>query len=311
MKRVHVLLSAYNGEKYIREQIDSILSQTWENVFLYVRDDGSTDGTLAVLREYESEGKLFLEAGANIGFIRSFFWLVEHCGDADYYAYADQDDVWEPAKLEMAVERMEEEEHRAGEPESGHIPLLYFSNYDLCDEKLNFISYAEPETVRKQPAFRNAIVDCMPLGFNSVFNHAARALMKEHIPRHSCGHDWWTYMVCQGMGKVIYDARRTVKHRRTGDNVSAGGMHFIQFQIWRIKKFVVGGYFKNIRIMLAEYWQVYRGRLREEDRRLLSLFVRRKYNLIAALRKTFYPHMFRQNIADELMLRFLFLIGRI
>lgn len=311
MKRIHVLLSTYNGEKYVREQVDSILNQTWENVSLYVRDDGSSDGTLAVLREYESEGRLVLEAGRNVGFIRSFFWLVEHCGDADYYAYADQDDVWEPNKLAFAMERMEEETQRADGEESGQSPLLYFSNYDLCDEGLNFISHAAPESVQKQPSFRNAIVDCMPLGFNSVFNHAARMLMKESIPRHSCGHDWWTYMVCQGMGKVIYDARRTVKHRRTGNNVSAGGMHFIRFQIWRIKKFVVGGYFKNIRIMLAEYWQLYRDRLSEEDRKLLSLFVRRKYNLIAALRKAFYPRMFRQNIVDELMLRFLFLIGRI
>lgn len=311
MKRIHVLLSAYNGEKYIREQIDSILGQTWENVVLYVRDDGSSDGTLSILREYESEGRLILEAGANVGFIKSFFWLVEHCGNADYYAYADQDDVWLPTKLEMAIERMEAETRRDDGDEDEQLPLLYFSNYDLCDEGLNFISCAEPETVQKQPNFRNAIVDCMPLGFNSVFNHAAMALMREHIPRYSCGHDWWTYMVCQGMGRVIYDARRTVKHRRTGNNVSAGGMHFIQFQIWRIKKFVVGRYFRNIRIMLAEYWQVYRDRLSEEDRKLLSLFVRRRYNLIAALKKVFYPHMFRQNMVDELMLRFLFLIGRI
>lgn len=311
MKRIHVLLSTYNGEKYVREQINSILNQTWENTLLYVRDDGSSDGTLAILREYESQGRLVLEAGRNVGFIRSFFWLVGHCGDADYYAYADQDDVWAPNKLEFAMERIEEEMHRADAEESGQSPLLYFSNYDLCDEELNFISHAEPETVQKQPSFRNAITDCMPLGFNSVFNHAARAVMKKDIPRHSCGHDWWTYMVCQGMGRVIYDARRTVKHRRTGNNVSAGGMNFIRFQIWRIKKFVVGGYFKNIRMMLAEYWQLYRDRLSEEDRKLLSLFVRRNYNLIAALRKVFYPRMFRQNIVDELMLRFLFLIGRI
>lgn len=314
MKKVNVLLSSYNGEKYIKEQIDSILAQTWENVTLYVRDDGSSDGTVDILREYESAGKIILETGSNVGFIRSFFWLVEHCAPADYYAYADQDDVWRPEKLEMAVERLSEteDEQLYGEGKTAcEVPLLYFSNYDFYDEQLHFVSHAFPEEEQKKPTFRNAVVDCMPLGFNSVFNHAARRIMTEHIPKYSCGHDWWTYLVCQGLGRVIYDSRPTVSYRRTGNNVSAGGMKFIQFQIWRIKKFLLGGYFKNVRMMLAEYWHLYRDRLSAEDEKLLSLFVRRKYNLIAALRKAFYPHMFRQNLTDELMLRFMFLIGKL
>jgi hypothetical protein len=173
------------------------------------------------------------------------------------------------------------------------------------------MEHAFPENETKKPSFRNALVDCMPLGFNSVFNDIARQLMKKHIPKHSCGHDWWTYLVCQGMGQVIYDSRPTVKYRRTGNNVSAGGMSFIKFQLWRIKKFVLGGYFKNVRMMLAEYFHLYKDRLSLKDRKLLSLFVRKHYNLVAALKKTFYPHMFRQNMVDEIMVRFIFLIGRL
>ena len=75
-KKVNVLLSAYNGEKYIKEQIDSILNQSYSNVELYVRDDGSKDGTLAIVREYEEKGLLHLEAGENVGFVKSF---VAHC----------------------------------------------------------------------------------------------------------------------------------------------------------------------------------------------------------------------------------------
>lgn len=306
MKSVNVLLSAYNGEKYIREQIDSILGQTYESVTLYVRDDGSTDGTLDILREYEAEGKLVLEAGKNVGFIKSFFWLVKNCKSADYYAYSDQDDVWNKDKLEKAVEMLDNENSS-----DENIPLLYFSNYDFVDKNLKFMSHACPESEIKKPSFRNAIVDCMPLGFNSVFNDGARRIMASDIPMYSCGHDWWTYMVCQGMGKVIYDPSSTVKHRRTDDNVSAGGASFIRLQIWRIKKFFVGGYMKNVRLMLAEYWHLYRDRLSDSDRKLLSLFVRKKYNLIAAMKKTFYPHRFRQGIFDEMALRFLFIIGKL
>lgn len=304
MKKVNVLLSSYNGEKYIREQIESILSQTYSDITLYVRDDGSQDGTPDILREYERQGKIILETGQNVGFIKSFFWLVAHCGGADYYAYADQDDVWMPEKISMAVECLTQEEEMHGE-----IPVLYFSNYDFYNEKMEFVAHAAPETAEKHPSFRNALTDCMPLGFNSVFNRVARDMMAENVPKFSCGHDWWTYILCQGLGRVVYDPRPTVRYRRTGNNVSAGGMNFIKFQIWRIKKFIIGGNMKNIRIMLAEFWKLYGDRLSEEDRKLLSLFVRKKYNLIVALRKTFYPHMFRQKLTDEIMLRFFFLIG--
>ncbi len=307
MKKVNVLLSSYNGEKYIREQIDSILAQTWEDVTLYVRDDGSSDGTVEILHEYEAAGKIVLETGSNVGFIRSFFRLIEHCAPADYYAFADQDDVWMPDKLAMAVERL----HSAEEACIKAVPLLYFSNYDYYDGDLHFISHAADKNTQKKPSFVNAIVDCMPLGFNSVFNDTARQIILEHIPHHSCGHDWWVYLICAGMGQVIYDDRATVKYRRTGSNVSPGGMDFVKHQIWRIKKFVLGGYFKNVRMMLGEYYFLYQDRLSRKNQRLLSLFVRKKYNLIAALKKMCYPHRFRQNIVDELMVRALFLIGKL
>ncbi|MBE5946147.1 MAG: glycosyltransferase [Lachnospiraceae bacterium] len=308
MKKINVLLSAYNGEKYIKEQIDSILAQTWDNVEIYVRDDGSTDKTADILKEYEKAGKIKLELGKNVGFIKSFFWLVRNSGDADYYAYADQDDSWFPEKLAMAVEKLESE---VSEEDLSSLPVLYFSNYDYYDEELNFVSHAFSEDDIKNPTFRNCIVDCMPLGFNSVFNKVAKDMMTKDTPKYSCGHDWWTYMICQGMGKVIYDNRPTVKYRRTGNNVSAGGMSFIKFQIWRIKKFIIGGYFLNVRKMLAEYRYLYNHKLQPEDSKLLSLFTRKNYNLIVALKKTFYPKMFRQKAVDELMLRFFFLIGRL
>ena len=308
MKKINVLLSAYNGEKYIREQIDSILAQSWENIQLYVRDDGSSDGTAEILKQYEAEGKIILELGKNVGFIKSFFWLVANSGEADYYAYADQDDSWFEDKLKMAMEMLEKE---VSEEENSSKPILYFSNYDYYDGDLNFISHAFSEDEKKNPTFRNCLVDCMPLGFNSVFNKKAKDMMTEHVPKFSCGHDWWTYMVCQGMGRVVYDSRPTVKYRRTGNNVSAGDMDFVKFQIWRIKKFIIGGYFSNVRKMLAEYRHLYNDKLETKDKKLLSLFTRKSYNPIVALKKVFYPHMFRQGIVDEIMLRFFFLIGRL
>lgn len=306
MATVSVLLSTYNGEKYIREQLESLRKQTFQDFQIFVRDDGSKDKTVEILREYEKEGFLTLEVGKNVGFIRSFNWLITHAKKARYYAFCDQDDVWFPEKLAMAVERLGEEEKLLGDEKT---PILYFSNYNLVDEKLNFIEQETPDGQTKNPTFPNCIVDCMPLGFNSVFNDAARRLVCENTPKCSCGHDWWMYMLCQGLGKVIFDERPSVSYRRTGNNVSAGGLDFFKQQIWRVKKFVVNGYFRNIRHMHAEYYSLYKDLLSEDNRRLMSLFGRKHYNLIVAAKKVFYPRRFRQSLLDELLVRFFFLIG--
>lgn len=303
MKRVNILLSSYNGADHIREQIDSILNQTYKNIRLYVRDDGSTDGTLEILKDYEKDGKLILEEGKNVGFIKSFLWLVRHCDEADYYAYSDQDDMWYPDKIDMAVKMIEENDD--------DMPILYFSNYDLCDNDLNVLSQKDKEGEVKKPTFANALVDCMPLGFNEVFNNEARKLIAKDTPKFSCGHDWWTYIVCQGLGKVIYDNRVTVGYRRTGHNVSAGGMNFIKFQIWRFKKFFLNNYFSNIRKMLREYEYYYKDSLCEKDKKILALFTTKGYNFKAMIKKLFYPHRYRQGLADEIMVRFLFIIGKL
>lgn len=300
-KKVKVLLSAYNGERYIAQQIDSILEQSFKNIEIYVRDDGSSDKTVQIVEEYEKTGRVHLEKGENTGFIKSFFWLVENSGDADYYAYADQDDVWFPDKIAMAMEKLEKTEEDK--------PVLYFSAYDFYDEKLNFV--AHQKAGKRCPTFRNALVDCMPLGFNSVFNRAACEQMRAHLPKHSCGHDWWTYLVCQGLGEVIYDERATVKYRRHNRNVSAGGMVFFKFQIWRFKKFFLGNYFTNVREMLCEYEGFYKDSLTPEDRQTLALFTQKGYRLKVVMKKLFYPARFRQSIVDELMLRMIFLIGRL
>ncbi|MEG0962830.1 MAG: glycosyltransferase family 2 protein [Lachnospiraceae bacterium] len=300
-KKVKVLLSAYNGEKYIKEQVDSVLQQTYSNLELYIRDDGSKDGTLEVLKQYQKQEKVHIIKGKNIGFIQSFFKLISECGEADYYAFADQDDAWLPEKIAMAVERLNQEEQNQ--------PLLYFSNYDFYDGEMNFKEHGKLPAM--EPSFHNAIVDCMTLGFNSVFNQAAHDKMEEHIPKYSCGHDWWTYMICSGMGKVLFDEKVTVKYRRHEKNVSPGGMDFIKFQIWRFRKFFLNDYFSNIRKQMREFYSLYADQLTLEDKNLLYLFTNKKYSIKNAWKKICYPKRFRCGIIDELFVRFIFLIGKL
>lgn len=98
-ERITVILSAYNGEKYIQSQIDSILNQTYDNFILYIRDDGSTDGTRKILKQYsEKDSRVKVQYGENIGYVKSFFKMLSEV-NSEYIAFSDQDDIWLPEKL--------------------------------------------------------------------------------------------------------------------------------------------------------------------------------------------------------------------
>ena len=92
--KVLVLMSTYNGAIFLKEQLDSILNQEDVNVELLIRDDGSTDSTKFILKEYENYPNCTIVYGNNIGASNSFLWLLENCGKSDYYSFSDQDDIW-------------------------------------------------------------------------------------------------------------------------------------------------------------------------------------------------------------------------
>ena len=120
-------MSTYNGEKYLREQIDSILGQRGVEVTLLVRDDGSSDATLSILDEYKSSGLLDYYCGSNLGPARSFMHLLQNAPASDFYAFSDQDDKWMDDKLLAAITSMEGHESE---------PALYFSQTQLVDAGL-------------------------------------------------------------------------------------------------------------------------------------------------------------------------------
>ncbi|MDO5444274.1 MAG: glycosyltransferase [Eubacteriales bacterium] len=300
LPKVNILLSSYNGERFVEEQLISLLSQDYGNIEIYVRDDGSEDNTKRLLKGYEDQ--IHVDYGENKGFIGSFLSLLKSCEDAEYYAFCDQDDVWQEEKISRAVEILQRAEKKYGKG----LPILYFSAYNFTDENLNVTGRSKtPSNI----SFANCLMDCAPLGFVTVFNKSAREEIAAAIPLKSCGHDWWAYMVCCGLGKVIYDDTVTVNYRRCGGNVSSGGAGFFQFMIWRFKKFFANSYFLNITEQLREYEELYSNRLSEENRQILSLFTEK--SLKNTVKKVFYPHKFRQNITDELFLRCCFLLGRL
>ena len=107
---VGVVLSSYNGEKYIIKQIDSILNQTYRNIHLFIRDDGSSDNTAALIRSFENDERITCIYGENRGVIKSFYEATKVASrSSEYIAFSDQDDYWLPNKIERAVNLLEAE----------------------------------------------------------------------------------------------------------------------------------------------------------------------------------------------------------
>ena len=306
MKTVNVLLASYNGEKFIREQIDSILSQETEgfDLHLYVRDDGSTDSTLEILNDYEKEGKLKLYTGENKGFAKNFLTLLELCDEADYYAFSDHDDIWEKDKVKRGFDMLESQPD-----EDKSKPLLYFSNYEFYNDDMTL--HTPHDMGKLNPNFYNALLDCPALGCTQMINNVARSEVVRKLPDYVIGHDCWTYMVCAGLGKVVYDPSVTMRFRRHNGAASKEGMSFFKLQVWRIKTYFKNDKLSIIRRMIGNFNEQFGDRLKPEDRELLDLYTKEKYTLSLGLKKAFHKGRFRPKMTDEIMLRMIALIGKV
>jgi glycosyltransferase involved in cell wall biosynthesis len=210
-----ILLGTLNGERFLPEQLASLKRQAFRNWRLIASDDGSSDRTKPILHDFQKlfePGKVDIIAGPRRGAPANYLSLA--CAenlDSDFYAFCDQDDVWEPDKLARAVGLLE----KAG---SG-IPALYGSRTRLVGENGNEIGFSP--LFRKKPDFECALVQSIMGGNTMVFNQKARELVA------LCGadldvpsHDWWLYQVTSACGgKVHYDPYPSVRYRQHRKNV--------------------------------------------------------------------------------------------
>ena len=270
-KKVLILMSTYNGEKYLSEQIESLLNQTYKNIKILIRDDGSKDNTVNIVKEFQkNHDNITLIEGKNKGFIKRA---------VKFFNKANNDK-----------------------------PVLYFSNSDYYDGNMKYLATAEKNKIYN---FRNSLVECVTQGMTMIINNTTRELIKKNNPQNCLYHDWWTYMICSGFGEIIYDDKSLVKYRRHNKSVTVEGRSKKELFIWRVKKFLVGDSLKQIKKQLQEYEGLYADRLNMEDKQLLKMFTKEKYNFIIALKKTFYPKRFRRKISDEIAVRILFLFGKL
>ena len=297
MKKVAVLVSTYNGEKYIASQIDSIINQTYKNIDIYVRDDLSCDTTLKILKQYKKKKKIFLVKSYNhLGYPESFYALMKQIKSYDYYSFCDQDDVWEIDKIEIAVNYLNRS--------SAAVPTLFFSNYEVTDANLKHIRTSIGPN--KKLDFRYSLFSSLGLGFTYVFNDTTRKLILDNRSIKNITKDVWIGMLVSAFGVVYFDKRSCAKHRRNSGSYSSLDTTFISIQKDRFRKFFKDNGFQSIRDIMEEFYMMFYNTLKNTDRKKMELFLYGN-----RFQKFFYPYRLRYDLRDELMLRIIFLLGKL
>ena len=211
--KITILLSTYNGAKYLKEQIDSILNQDIiQNIKILARDDGSTDGTQKILEEYAQKYKNFSwYQGDNLKPARSFWELLSKADDSDFYAFADQDDVWDIDKVRIAYEHIKDFDQSK--------PALYIGDVRTVDGELNLISSSMVEHDIPFDYPHALIKDLCP-GCTQLFNKATRdlTLIYDPVKYEMYMHDWTIYLIATCFGRVFFDDVPHMSYRQHSKN---------------------------------------------------------------------------------------------
>jgi len=301
MYTVQVFLSTYNGEAYLISQLNSILNQKDVNVKLLIRDDGSTDETPSMLREYANEHEnVSYIYGKNHGVTASFFRLFELADEScDYYAFADQDDVWDEDKLITACNKLAETD--------SNIPALYCCESIITDINLSPINNNEAQRTLT-PDFKNALIENIARGGSIVINKLLLTSVQIPMPDGIYMHDWWLYLVASCFGTVIYDSTPHYKYRQHNNNVlGAASNSLISRYKRRIKQSRENG--GHILMQAKAFARTYK--LPEEKQESLNVILNYRDSTKYRLKGIFGKHLFRQSKSDNFVFHLLFFTNHI
>ncbi|WP_047150872.1 glycosyltransferase family 2 protein [Aneurinibacillus tyrosinisolvens] len=304
MKKIQILLSTYNGEKYLEQQLDSLLQQIHLDIEILVRDDGSTDETLKILNRYRAHKNIKVMSERNIGVVKSFLNLISISSDtADYFAFCDQDDFWESDKLLRAVESLEEI--------PADVPAMYCSQAELVNENLEGIGRMPQLT--HAPSFANALVQNIATGCTVVFNHAAKQVLLRRLPNSSniIMHDWWVYLVVSAFGNVIYDPEPRILYRQHSSNSIGAKSSFIHKWVARLRQFINRGNRLFITKQVEEFRDIYGSMLSPDYTTMLENFIDGRKTVTGRIRYALSGEAYRQSALDNIIFRILIVLNRI
>lgn len=254
--KIEILMATYNGEKYISEQIDSIINQTYKNWRLLIRDDGSKDKTLEILKKYKKKDErinILRDTKGNLGFVKNFEELLKNSSE-EFIMFSDQDDYWLENKIEIYINELSkfsEEERKK--------PLLLHSNSFVCDENLNikkkeFVNSKVAGQYEENSYFFAYIVQGSTALVNKELIDIGLPFLKNVVL-----HDRYFHLLAEFLGKRIFINKSLIKYRQHGGNeIGAKGSI--------IKKILKKRYFdKEDRELIIEIQKKYKNRISEKQ----------------------------------------------
>lgn len=304
LETIDIVLAVHNGERFIRELIDSILKQTHTNWNLIIRDEGSTDQTMEIVDGYikKENGKIRLfHDDTKRGASQNFGKALEFA-QANYIMFADCDDIWLPHKIEMTFERMKKMESRYGQ----EIPLMVFTDLKVVDRQLNLIapSYLRyqnhnPERGKKL----NGLIISNPIAGCTVMLNRVLKEKAMPIPREAIMHDHWVALVAAAFGKIEYIDAATILFRLHGMNDTGAINYDYSYVMRKIKK-----YLKDDKFLLEKeqeqakaFYGRYRNVLKEDFAEMTKEFLLLRkgnhfYNKYLIIKNRFYKSGVGRNV---------------
>jgi len=222
-----VLLSTYNGERYLEELLDSVLNQKKVNVEILIRDDGSKDKTVEILEKYSNKhSNIRYYVGTNLGYAKSFWELLKNSKKYDYYAFCDQDDIWLEDKMYSAISKLSQRDSK--------IPLLYTSNVIPVDKNLKKINYNSFKTNKSLNVYESFQKSILP-GCTFVFNYSLKVIAEKY-DGYMESHDWTLYNIANVFGEILFDNNSNILYRIYSEN-TIGQESISKTLLKKIKRF--------------------------------------------------------------------------
>lgn len=306
MQKILILLSTYNGEKFLKEQLASFLIQGGVEQKVLVRDDGSSDSTITILRKFQSEHPEVVAdiiEGKNMGSTISFCELMreaysKYSSKFDYFAFADQDDYWLEDKLCKAVEKLE--------PLDNAKPNMYCSDKIIVDSKLEAIPGIRPakvELTKGRALARNVATGC-----TMAFNRRALELFVTRKTEFIKIHDHAIFLICSFLGNVIYDENAYIKYRQHGHN-QLGGMDTARDRMRdRMKK--KGNLSEHLLERTATaFLDTYQDLLSDDDKKLIRLMTEYRRSFFNRIHLFFSSDIAKESFEDNMFFKLKVLIG--
>jgi glycosyltransferase involved in cell wall biosynthesis len=296
---VAICLATYNGAKFLREQLDSIMKQTFDNWHLYIRDDGSTDGTVKIIEEYEfrypSQITFLDEIPGGGSSEKNFFtiinWVTKHV-NPNFYMLSDQDDVWYPNKVEMSVKQMLTENE----------PCVVHTDLAIGDENLNIINDSFIKVSNLKPKYNDLshlIIQNNVTGCTMLWNRQLNALIRSDRINEINMHDWWIALVAASFGKIKFINEATLIYRQHSNNVvgakKVGSFTYIMDKLMNISGIKTG--LKRTFIQIESFKKIYYPDLTNANKNIIDDYLRIQHvGKLNKLRICMKNHFFKQSL---------------